>query len=230
MRNQHENQQGFAIVEALLVVVIVGMIGFVGWYVYSAQKDTDKTLDAASKSQVPTKTVKPKPAATNDETSKWLLYTSPGNEFSMRLADGWKLERYQKTPALYTFSSKDLTYASGVKAVVTEVEGGKDGSGTGLSISYADTSSKAAHYSPPDGSVQSATFQTTSGIDVKTYEYTETRAQVEGMGAIAQGGKIYSYILDSSKGHSMYVYYGFEPGDTDTHLLVEKCVKTISFN
>ncbi|MDB5163618.1 MAG: hypothetical protein JWS12_235 [Candidatus Saccharibacteria bacterium] len=42
------NSKGFSAVEALLILIIVGVIGFVGWYVYKSQKDTNKTLNNTS--------------------------------------------------------------------------------------------------------------------------------------------------------------------------------------
>jgi hypothetical protein len=44
------NQKGFSAVEGLLIVIILGLLGFVGWYVHSAQSTTSKTLDNAAAS------------------------------------------------------------------------------------------------------------------------------------------------------------------------------------
>lgn len=42
------NEKGFSPVEIALLVVIVGAIGFVGWYVYQAKNNTDKVLSSSS--------------------------------------------------------------------------------------------------------------------------------------------------------------------------------------
>lgn len=42
-----KNQKGFSAVEALLILVIAGIIGGVGWYVWNANQQTNKTLDTA---------------------------------------------------------------------------------------------------------------------------------------------------------------------------------------
>jgi hypothetical protein len=39
-----KNQGGFAALEAVLIVVIVGIIGFAGWFVLNAKDSTDKSL------------------------------------------------------------------------------------------------------------------------------------------------------------------------------------------
>jgi len=44
------NQKGFSGVEALLIVVIVAIIGGVGYYVYQSQQETKKSQDNANKS------------------------------------------------------------------------------------------------------------------------------------------------------------------------------------
>lgn len=46
------NAKGFTLIHILLLVVILGMISGVGYYVYSSQKNTNTTLDNAAKSQV----------------------------------------------------------------------------------------------------------------------------------------------------------------------------------
>lgn len=37
------NQQGFSIVEAVLILVVIGILGFIGWRVYDANKAEDTT-------------------------------------------------------------------------------------------------------------------------------------------------------------------------------------------
>jgi hypothetical protein len=41
-------QRGFSAVEALLIIIILGILGFTGWFVYHAQKSTDTSLNAAN--------------------------------------------------------------------------------------------------------------------------------------------------------------------------------------
>ncbi len=52
MRNK---QHGFGIIETILVLVIVGLIAFVGWYVYNAQQEgtTNGTSQDAQSESVP---------------------------------------------------------------------------------------------------------------------------------------------------------------------------------
>src|ERR1700739_3420446 len=43
-----QNQNGFSALEGLLVLVIVGLIGFTGWYVYHSGHKADSLLSATS--------------------------------------------------------------------------------------------------------------------------------------------------------------------------------------
>ncbi|MEO6761043.1 MAG: prepilin-type N-terminal cleavage/methylation domain-containing protein [Candidatus Saccharimonadales bacterium] len=51
------NQQGFSLAESLLVIIIIAILGFAGWFVYSSQKSTNKTLLNTNKSQLSSQAV-----------------------------------------------------------------------------------------------------------------------------------------------------------------------------
>lgn len=59
------NQKGFGAVEALLILVIVGLIGFTGWFVINSQKETSKTIDQTNKSAL-VNNQKPAPKTTRE--------------------------------------------------------------------------------------------------------------------------------------------------------------------
>src|SRR3972149_11978337 len=44
------SSSGFAVLEVLAFVIILGLIGFVGWYVMDSKKETNERLDNLSKS------------------------------------------------------------------------------------------------------------------------------------------------------------------------------------
>lgn len=45
-------QKGFTIVETLLLLILLAILGFTGYYVWHSQKQTDKTLNTASNEQL----------------------------------------------------------------------------------------------------------------------------------------------------------------------------------
>jgi len=48
MSDIKKDERGFSPVETVLVIVIVAIIGLVGWFVYHAKQNTDKSLNAAN--------------------------------------------------------------------------------------------------------------------------------------------------------------------------------------
>lgn len=44
------NQSGFSVIEGLLIFVIIGIVGFTGWFIWHSKQSTDKTLDKGNQS------------------------------------------------------------------------------------------------------------------------------------------------------------------------------------
>lgn len=44
-----KKQLGFSLVEGLLILVIIGLVGFIGWFIYNAKNSAAKSLDTSSK-------------------------------------------------------------------------------------------------------------------------------------------------------------------------------------
>lgn len=221
------HQTGFAAIEAVLILVVVGIIGFTGWFVWNAKQNADKSLDAANSSEQ-AKIKAKKAAETNqtqpvDETASWLLYEPPGKQYKVRLADGWKLERYQDSSSLYTFNNNDLFVVEGTKAVVTQVEGGKDG-GTGFFLNYA-TQNLDQIYSPGE---RQADLKTAAGLTVESYFYVEHNA-AEGPG-LTEGDSQYTYIIRKGGNVALVVTYSKGLQVKNQQETVEKVVKTLHFN
>src|SRR4051812_2710121 len=107
-----KNQRGFSAVEAILILVIISILGFAGWFVYNAQKSTNKALDdtSASQSTVATQQTKQTQAADQTGTVDGLVtFTYPS---------AWKLSQVDSeaydggTTQLTTITSPDgETYA-----------------------------------------------------------------------------------------------------------------------
>jgi type II secretory pathway pseudopilin PulG len=90
----NKNQKGFSAVEALLLLVIVGMLGGVGWYVWHAQKQADKTYSqTANSSAVSSKKVsnKTSPAAT-DPYAGWKNFTTQNVKVGFEYPASWTVK------------------------------------------------------------------------------------------------------------------------------------------
>lgn len=214
-------QKGFTVVEGLLIVVILGIIGGVGYYVYSQTKNNDNLAqksDSGAAESGGTKSDTPK-----DETADWLLYEPPGKEFSTKLADGWALTTYNNVPYLYNFTNQ-LAIVPGQKATVTDVQGGRDFA-TAFGIGYI-TNEQMAESSPQRGT-KSASLKAADGKEVEVYHFTQDNQ--DPMLDVPYKGQEYTYLVRGSKG-MVRIVYSFGPNDTDYHKEVEKILPTIKVN
>ena len=218
---------GFALTELLLIIIAVTGVVFTGYYVYHANKKSDLTNAANNRENQANSSKAVNDTATKtptDDTSGWLNYVSPGKEFSIRLADGWKLQRYSTSPAIYAYGNDLLTFKMGVKATVTQVEGGKDGSGEGLTISFGTVDQENSN-----AGNKLTSFSTTAGDSVNVYNRAETE-QPQAVGGLNKGGIYYNYFIKKTASKYVNVSYGFNVGQTDNHALVEKVIKTLIIN
>lgn len=78
-----KNQQGFSVVESLLILVVVGIIGFVGWYVWQAKNKTNKSPDTANQISTPAEPI------FNKLPSGWLEYKSDENGLRLGYPSEW---------------------------------------------------------------------------------------------------------------------------------------------
>ncbi|MEO7364129.1 MAG: hypothetical protein ABIV43_01325 [Candidatus Saccharimonadales bacterium] len=77
-----KEEKGFSAVEVLLCLIIVILIGFIGFFVYNTQKSTDKLNQAATTSTPAVKQTDKSPKATTDSTN-YLTITEWGVRFAV---------------------------------------------------------------------------------------------------------------------------------------------------
>jgi predicted lipoprotein with Yx(FWY)xxD motif len=82
-----KSQRGFAAVEALLIIVIVGLIAFVAWYAFNTKSSTDETLNNAANSQISPTKKNNKQTSTNSESSSQAVTTKSDSKQGQYLAD-----------------------------------------------------------------------------------------------------------------------------------------------
>ena len=86
-----KNSSGFTLVEALLIILIVAILGFAGYYVWHSQKTSDKTVSTSSTAASTTKKDASASSTPNqpapDPSQKALTITEWGVTIGLRDAD-----------------------------------------------------------------------------------------------------------------------------------------------
>lgn len=101
MRSKVDGQNGFAAIEVILLVIVVGIIGGTGWYVYNSVHKTNNTLKSISNSSASNAIVKSTKANSGSSTSTsnsstvsnptagWQTYSNSQYDFTIQYPSGW---------------------------------------------------------------------------------------------------------------------------------------------
>jgi len=94
-----KNQSGFSVVEVLLLLIFLTIIGFTGYYVYHAQKTTNKTNDTQTNTKTSSKDNQTLLSKTETPAQSYLTFTEWGVKLptSGTLADA----QYQNITSAY---------------------------------------------------------------------------------------------------------------------------------
>jgi hypothetical protein len=75
------NQNGLLGIEGVLLLIIVCLLAFIGWYVWHTNKKTNEILNGAASQQITVKT--------EDPTKDWVSYSSTEGKFSLKYPQTW---------------------------------------------------------------------------------------------------------------------------------------------
>jgi prepilin-type N-terminal cleavage/methylation domain-containing protein len=140
------NQKGFSVVEVLIVIVVVGLLGAVGWFIYDRQKD--KTSDSTATTSTTKTSTTPQTNETVDPYKDWQLYCDTRAKSCLKYPQGWNLEygasiNTQLTSPdakLAKFSDSDQKYPTGQYAVQIHLGDTDSAYGTSAPFSFTTTS------------------------------------------------------------------------------------------
>lgn len=207
------NQKGFGAVETLLIIVILGLLGGVGWYVYQSQNKHNQKDQPAST----TNEYKKEPEV-KDETADWLSFTPDSKLYTVKLPDGWTFDH--QNDECDCLLSKTLISKKGTLATIEKVQGGRDG-GVGYFIAVDQTDKSAERFA--DQYTKIGEFKT-AGLTGTKYMYEQT-TEPEGIG-LPKGSKEYVYYFIKD-GKGIYISYSVTPESENQLELIEKSIKTI---
>lgn len=220
--NMHKNNSGFSVLHALLLLLLIAIIGFTGWYVWQANDNIDSTLEVSSSEPV-TELPAKKSAEQKDVTSIWLKYTAPNDVYSMKLADGLTFVKSEVDGPYYGISSDDVSAAQpGTRAKVIPAEpfNGKDGV-LGMYVNYYQNAQAAE---TGNHKLQS-TLKTSSGLKVDKYYY-EQSTEPDGIG-LRKGDKSYLYHVQNGSS-LLQIDYSIPAGQSGNIDVVEQMVRTVN--
>lgn len=212
------NQKGFSLVEGMLLVLVIAVVGFGGYYVWNQQQKKDTSSQPSPTSSESTNTSEEKDTEEEQEVDKakdWTVYS--GTSFSVKIPDGWELigNREYKNIAAYCSDNSCVTYKEGTRGKVQDTEGGRGGP------------FKFGLFANSNAQVRGAKveYNEKANYPVEKYKFTQTGEQ-EPMD-IPTGGTEYLYIVDRGDDKMAVTYALFSADDKDESNIVDLLVASI---
>lgn len=213
------NQNGFSVAEGLLVLVIIGLVAGVGFYVYKANQDTSKSLgniESSESSAQKTKAETTPSEQSADETANWTLFSS-SKGWSIRVPDGWSLYTNPDSEGLH--SPLSLEYKPGVKATIEKIEGGRGGP---FLLNMVNRSEQDISAQKPPYLDQEAVLKA-KNVEGKKY-FGMLREDEPMIGS--RGDMVYQYVF--TKNSKTIVVYSYQPQNSASILTqLEKSLSTL---
>lgn len=72
----HRNQNGFSLLETLLIVIVIGILGTIGWYIAQSRNNSSKNSNTPKTSQVNESSSRKLPEGTSSRDGDYIVYTN----------------------------------------------------------------------------------------------------------------------------------------------------------
>ena len=189
-----KNQKGFSLIEGLLILVIVGLLGGVGWYVWQSSEKTKQSLENVSTVDLKTPVSSTKEDSTKVNKKE---YKDDKRTFKFTYPFDWTLkvedapaDSYDGQQKRRTVIIKSPDYAS-TQSVIEEVN-----KGSVITVNAANTELTE----PVKSSLESSEgFKETRVAGVKAYYYIAARGRVFSY-SFVNNGVIYTLGLRTVEG------------------------------
>lgn len=224
------NQKGIAALAVILLIIVAGIIGGSGWYVYNAQKKTQQTLDNTSKSladpQKAQKDSEQKLVSENDPTKNWKAYSSKEGKFSLRYPQGW-------VQATHPELCPEGWLLLGATAATVGKCGSDSGGQMSISTSEGDTRAQVRMDKTlfPDLAVTPVTLHEVMG-EMLVGTYKEISGGVQGIGALKDGTIHVQYIFYTNNKTYLLQYFSRNNSEVYPDVLGDfntMVIKTLKF-
>ncbi len=225
-RPKNLNKQGFTVVEVLMILLVVVIVGAIGWYVWrqrnlasqNAASDSARSSEQQSTTSSKKEKTKTTTTTTSDASADWNSYKSKTGGFTIKVPDGWKLTAINGW--LYGHQDSDVVDKSGTDGKVTETEFGWDGPSALTVMADSKYASQLV-----DGDKQGTITSNSGVVFTKYYQLVSETVQ---MGP-TKGDKIYTYYANQG-GKKAVIQRTFHKGDTVDLTSTELLVKSFKFN
>jgi Tfp pilus assembly protein PilV len=197
------NQSGFSIVEALLILVVVGILGFTGWYVYHTKQTSDKDYSATN-STVPTYKKTNTSSAANAYAG-WKTYSSSnGLGLSFKYPATWTVSENNPSQMCAGQATATATpAASEVEAAFKQIGASyaapTEQSGATLGSYYSLAVTKAGQSLPKCGGDNGSTGAYNYDVNSVSYPYLSSTDQIQTGALKGDWFTIYGSVEDTSK-------------------------------
>lgn len=220
-----KNQKGFSAIVSLLIVVIIGIVGGVGWFLYG-QKGP-KVINKASPSQtspVATPVKNTDAVEKKDETTtKGTLLTSRNSAFKMKIPDGWNVTNDTDQDYALAIGLPNMTYNKG-RAATIENKVGHRGGGLTTSSFVMQSGNKKELESYFASSKKIGTITTVKSVEGAKFLFASSGQNDPD--ALPVGAKSYGYQFVSGD-KVVVVNYIILAADPDQTSVVEQALKTL---
>jgi hypothetical protein len=207
--------KGSSLITIIIILVVVGLIGLGGWYV-ARQKNKEQP---DPNNNPPTQLQDP---SAQNETSDWVLVTTQGGAFSMKVPDGWTLTKYPND----FLGAITVIYKPGIRAVIKSSE--TEYAGHSLRFRASVTTLDDAGLGPQWASPQPGLQESIEEFNIGTLQ----GKRYKGVFSQDLNQTIYEYVFSLGSNKKLDVVYTVDhaSSDKDDVATIEKAIRSIKLN
>jgi hypothetical protein len=114
------NSKGFGALELVIILVVVGLLGFGGWYVWNSKKSADKPSSATQ----PTGSDQESTATEETPAAGWKTYSNASPAFSFQYPDDWTVAKEESSNTYVSIRISSPDYKERETELCTAIDSG----------------------------------------------------------------------------------------------------------
>jgi len=206
-----KKQSGFSAVEGLLILIILGLVSFTGWYVWHSKQSTDKTYTNAAKSALLTSTSAPVKA---DPYKGWKTYQNADKSLTIKYPGDWFIREDPTSSRVYVSTSSTVVTKENMPSGFQQVWISTDSKESSIenedSVKNGNPNGRSVNGEITTSAVKSG------DLTINTYEYNTV------------GGKTLQAFWSSGSGKRYYATNSTEVGQTNQQYMVDNLKKILA--